>query len=299
MRAEEPVASPAEPVMAPVEAEHQQLLLASLWQRGASPDMLAGQLLPLPGPRRSATADDGLAVYRRNAWAGARRALALAYPVLEAMISTESLGALARELWLADPPAQGDLGEWGGRVAGWLRSQPTVADHPYLPELAALEWALHQAGRAADGGTGPVEGLALLADVDPSRIYAIWKPRTQLLCGHWPALELWQAHQPDPAQVAEDPACVAAVRAALEAGPQAQAVLVWRPQWRARCEALPLAWVDFSQALLAGQSLGEALEQHPVDFEAWLLACLRHGWLQAWASRPAGPGDEGDTHDLC
>jgi hypothetical protein len=267
--------------MPSAEAQRQQSLLAALWQPQAPAP--AG-LHRLPGPRASAQVADGLAAYRRNGLANAHRALAGVYPVLQALVGPESFHALARTLWLTQPPCCGDLGEWGAGVADWLSTQ-ALEEAPYLPDLARLEWALHQASRAADAQPGPPAGLALLAHTEPQQLYARWQPGACVLHSVWPVASIWQAHQPEPALAAQDAQRFAAVRQALaESAAQGQAVLIWRPAWQALVEFLPPAWAPFSAALLAGASLGTALEAHPLDFQAWLLHALRSGWLSAWES---------------
>jgi len=49
----------------------------------------------------------------------------------------------------------------------------------------------------------------------------------------------------------------------------------------------PLALGLFTQALLQGHSLGQALQAHPeANFEQWLIRALQGGWLLALQVRP-------------
>ena len=112
----------------------------------------------------------GLQAYRSNGGALAERVLVAAYPTLNRLMTEESFASLARHLWRVAPPAQGDLAQWGGRLADFLRQQEDLMAHePYLPDVAALEWAVHCASTAADGETA--DDMAVCAVIDSD--YAI------------------------------------------------------------------------------------------------------------------------------
>jgi Putative DNA-binding domain len=266
------------------ESERQQRLLAVLWAP-RSPDLSGLVLRPLPGPARQATPRDGVMAYRRNAHASAVRALALVYPVLHAVVGAEGFHALAAALWRDDPPTHGDLGAWGDTLPDWLVRHAPWPELPYVADLAQLEWAVHQASRAADDPAPSLpEGLALLADTDPTEIEAQWREGVCVVCSAWPVVTMWHAHQPDP--LAPEPERLAAAREAL-AHRQAESALVWRPGWQVAVRPWSRDEARFAAGLMAGMSLSEALACAPADFdfEAWLIAALQARWLRAWRKR--------------
>ncbi len=270
--------------MSLTESERQQRLLAALWAPHP-PDLTRLGLCPLPGPARQATPREGVMAYRRNAHASAVRALALVYPVLQAVVGAEGFHALAAALWRDDPPTHGDLGTWGETLPDWLVRHAPWPDLPYLADLAQVEWAVHQASRAADDLAESLpEGLGLLADTDPAEIEAQWREGARVVCSAWPVVTMWHAHQPDP--LAPAPERLAAVREAL-AHRQAESALVWRPGWQVEVFAWSRDEARFAAGLMAGMSLGEALACVPAhfDFEAWLIAALQARWLRAWRKR--------------
>ncbi len=263
------------------EAERQQRLLAALWAPHP-PDVGGWALRPLPGPTRQATPTDGLHAYRRNAHASAVRALALVYPVLHAVVGAEGFHALAAALWQDDPPTHGDLGTWGETLPDWLVRHAPWPELPYVADLAQVEWAVHQASRAADDPAHALpEGLGLLADTDPSQIEAQWREGASVVCSAWPVVTMWHAHQPNPA--APEPERLAAVREAL-ARQQGESALVWRPDWRVEVCPQSRDEARFAAGLMAGMSLSEALERAPTDFdfEAWLITACQARWVRAW-----------------
>jgi hypothetical protein len=267
------------------EAQRQQQLLRTLWR--ADP----AQALQPWAADEAARFKRGLQAYQAHAGALAQRALAAAYPTVQQLLGDEPFGALARALWRQHPPEQGDVDAWGGALAGFVAQAPDLADEPYLPDVARLEWAVHLAGRAADDDAPPA-GLQRLADTDPAALWLRPRAGTALVVSGWPVVTLWQAHQPA-ARLQADP--FAAAREAL-ARCQAETALVWRQGWQVQVQALDAAEATLCQAVLQGQSLAQAIggwagqgkavqsdagPAHPglPGFEAWLLRQLQRGWL--------------------
>jgi hypothetical protein len=260
------------------ELARQQALLKAL--RDTTRATLPIAAVPLPGRAADRPADKlaGVQAYRANAQAIAERALVAAYPVLARLVGDETMAALARDLWRQHPPVRGDLAWFGGELADWLATVHELSDVPYLPDVARLEWAVHRAHAAADPPDAPHD-LQMLAQVDPSEVGVRFVEGSTGVASAWPIVTLWQVHQV-PADEAPN---LDAARAALAAG-QGEAAWVWRRGHRVEVAGLTLAEHEFNAELLAGRSLGLALEgasTHHADFsfEPWLLRALRDGWL--------------------
>jgi hypothetical protein len=269
-----------------VEAMRQQQLLMTLNGGMQTPngDDFGVWMTP-PGVLGKAEPQDGFLAYRRNAAASAHRALEQAYPVLAQVLGEPSLRALARALWLACPPLRGDLGEWGAELPEFLSASDDSPDGgmPYLADLARLEWAVHQAGRAADVAATPRWGLHMLAECEPGELMLVLAPGLRALVTESPVVTIWQTHQ---AGGIEDSTQFDTARAALQAGLK-ESAWVWRQDWRVQVAAGPEEAVAFTADLLAGLSLGEALNRQPMlDFQAWLLHALGQGWVLGCDSVP-------------
>lgn len=259
------------------EAARQRALMHALAQAWPTP---VDGLRPLPGPGAQAGPEAGWQAYRRNALATARRALAAACPTVQQVLGDEALKALARDLWQVHPPFRGDLAWFGGELPALLAAQPAYAPLPWLPDLARLDWAVHQAGLAADGAP-EVAGLTLLGEQDPHALQLVWAPGCVWLESAWPVEGLWRAHQ-GPA----DEARVQQARAALDAG-RADAVWVQRAGLSVQVVREDVAMAArFNGLLWRGASLGSALDEvlaadPAFNFQAWLIATLRAGRLAA------------------
>lgn len=248
-------------------------------------------------------AQRGLAVYRANGTALAERALAAAFPLVHAMVGAEDFAQIARTLWRAHPPQQGDVSEWGGALPDWIAAQPDLAEWPWLADCARLDWARHACERAADAELD-AGSLALLGEVDPPQLALVLAPGTWALASRWPLAAIHAAHGDAPHQVqggtssggpaagatsgdaADDAARFEPVRAALAEG-RGQAVIVAREGWRAAVHEVDATTANWMLDLLAGRSLADALERsgEAFDFAAWLQRALMQGWMKGVARR--------------
>ncbi|MFG6487703.1 putative DNA-binding domain-containing protein [Roseateles sp. BYS78W] len=217
----------------------QQAFVDTLLGRGDAPAGLIG------GER-------GLAAYRNNMRALAAQALAVPFSRLREALGDDEFASLSWTFWRAHPPESGDLGRWGGALEAFLIER--AGEDSGLPDLARLDWASHQAERAADA-TLDAESLALLGTTAPEQLWLVLRPGVALL--------------------------------AQRSGP----LLVWRDGWRAVSQAVSDAEAVFLRALLDGVNLSEALVKGSAaatdfDFGAWLQAALKNAWLQGVRTTP-------------
>lgn len=204
----------------------------------------------------------GMKVYQANGHMLAQRALQSAYPVLAQLLGPESFADLARALWHAHPPMRGDIAQWGAPLADFVRVSPQLQDEPYLPDVARAEWALHQCSTAVnidpDWST-----LALLTTHDPQHLRFTPAAGFAVVQSPWPVASILGAH------LAQEPSLEVAgqqLRAAV-----AQDCVIWRQGLQPQVRASQCGEAGFLLALLAGQTIGAALDAAPsLDFETWL-----------------------------
>jgi hypothetical protein len=217
------------------------------------------------------TSARGLKVYKSNAHALAGRVLQAAYPVLTQLLGAPSMATLARVVWHAHPPQCGDLAQWGEELPEFVRASEQLAGEPYLADVARVEWALHRCSSAADGVMDHAS-LALLTQLDPGEVQLVLAPGCAVLPSPWPVASLVNAH------LKGEPSLLEAGRR-LRAGADETAVL-WRAGWRGQVREALAGEVDLISALLAGQSLGLALDAAPaLDVAAWLPMAVQTGLL--------------------
>lgn len=218
-----------------------------------------------------------LRVYRNNSRAIFAQALQLTYPVLERRVGHDYFRQLTHHFRNAHPSRTGDLHEVGRPFAAFLAAHLAATRYAWLAELAALEWAVADAGVAADSPSASAASLAKLA---PELIEAVrfeFVPSLRRLAGSVPVLSVWRANQPDAEERVVD----------LGAGPEY--VVVHRGSQGTEMRSVSRHEFVFIEALAAGATLGAALARSdmPLEHLAGVLHRLFTDQLVAAVRPPA------------
>ena len=139
--------------------------------------------------------DARFAVYRNNAISGQIRALKSIYPACLRVLGEPCLRTLGRDYLASHPSTDPDLNQFGDRFPELLeqviQTQAGFTDYPYLPDLARLEWAWHQAYYAADNETFDWTRLQDAIVDQPALVFDL-QPGLTPLSSDWPLLALWK-----------------------------------------------------------------------------------------------------------
>lgn len=213
------------------------------------------------------TAAERLGIYRGNLVANWDKALAAAYPVVRQLVGEEFFSGLARAYGKAHASHDPDLNLFGERFADFLAGFEHVAEFPYLPDMARLEWALHRSYYAADTPALATSDLASLAPAEVEALRLTLHPAAALVRSNWAVAELWRAHQPSGPGFPDE----------MERGNFA---LVTRPRWQPQLAMLNEAAHAALRACEQGKTLGEALDAaFELDEEFDVATHLRQ-WLE-------------------
>jgi hypothetical protein len=149
-----------------------------------------------------AVAADGLApsarvtVYWNHVFTSLTAALEATFPVVCRLVDRRFFGFAAHHYVRAHPPAGPCLFEYGATFPGFVAGFPSCAGHPYLADVARLEWAMNAALHAED--VPPIDPAALGAvpPEDVGRVVVRTDPSASWLRSPWPVDRIWQANQP-------------------------------------------------------------------------------------------------------
>jgi hypothetical protein len=200
-----------------------------------------------------------LDIYRNNLQEGFRKALALEFPVIERLVGNDYFHQLARDFLAAHPSRCGDLHHIGAPLPSFLTERFSDSDYAYLPDVARLEWAVEEAGIAADEPPFDLTSLQSIGAEDCARLRFALHPACRLVRSRYPILQIWRANQPElPGEEI------------IDLGQGGENVLVHRTfvdparggQFAAGVELLGLEASTFAflEALAAGFDLAAALE---------------------------------------
>jgi hypothetical protein len=188
-------------------------------------------------------------VYRNNVFSNFTEALRAVYPVIERLVGTEFFTHAARRYARETPSTSGDLHRFGDRFPEFLAAHPACRDLVYLPDIARLEWSMHEAFHAA--GHAPLD-LARLAAVDPERWDALMfrlHPACRLLASPYPVHRIWQVNQTDATETAS-----------VDLGEGGVRLLIARPKLSVEIEVVSTAAFSALDALARGETLKSAFE---------------------------------------
>lgn len=207
--------------------------------------------LPPPGFIQAASAGQSrlrFNIYRNNMHASLAAALEARFPVLRRLVGDEFFRAMALVFVRQQPPASPVLARYGAGFAAFLRGFAPVRDLPYLPDMAALEWARSEAYHAADAPVAAIDALAALPHEQLPGARLVPHPALRLVVSAYPIVSLWQTNSHD-----------AEVRP-LGADAAGETALVTRPLLEVLVTVLPPGGAAFIAALQAGAGFAEAAE---------------------------------------
>ena len=203
-----------------------------------------------PDAPADVAAHPGFAVYRTNRRNGLINALADLFPVVRALVGDDLFRHCAAAFLADRPPRSPVMIGYGGMFARFLAAFAPAAELPYLPDVAALEFALHEAFHAPDAAPF---GLAEFQSLPPEILAGLQlalHPSVRLIASAYPIDLIWRAHQG------------AEAIALLEDLPaRAATLLIARPDQAVELRALPQAAFDAVASLRAGATAcdGEVL----------------------------------------
>lgn len=207
-----------------------------------------------------------LRIYRNNARALLEQALGRTYPVLQRRVGDDYFRQLAHYFRQAQPSRAGDLHEACRALPVFLRGHLAEGPYAWLAELAALEWAVADAGVAAASPVVSAIALAELAPDDLVRARMQLVPSLRLVAGSVPLLEVWRANRTD---ASDDP---------VDLAREPQHVVVHRGADGVQLRAVARDEFEFIEALAGGAALGDAVERSSLPIDGlpatlhWLFA---------------------------
>ena len=141
----------------------------------------------------AATAID---IYRNNYRGNLHDTLAGAYPVIEQLVGKDFFRHMARQFIERHLSRSGNLHHYGAEMADFIAAFEPAQGLPYLPDVAALEWACHCAYFSDDAATLDFVKLAQIPPEQYSELILYTHPACHLVRSKYPIASIWHAHQP-------------------------------------------------------------------------------------------------------
>jgi len=160
----------------------------------------------LGGDERLASAEvlgDGLApgarlqIYRHHVFTTLTAGLRATYPVVCRLVDERFFGYAAAQYIQSHPPHGPCLFEYGASFPEFLAAFEPCRHLRYLPDVARLEWALHDALNAEDVESLDPARLRGLTEDELPQVMLRLDPSLALLSSRWPIDRIFRVNQPE------------------------------------------------------------------------------------------------------
>jgi hypothetical protein len=138
-------------------------------------------------------------VYRNNYRGNLHDTLASVYPVLRQLVGEPFFRLLAKHFIEGHPSRSGNLHRYGSEMTEFLMHFENTQHLVYLPDMARLEWAYHQAYFADDVAAFDLTRVSGIAPESYTGMQWRLHPSSSLITSDYPVAAIWQAHQQDAA----------------------------------------------------------------------------------------------------
>ena len=199
---------------------------------------------PVPVGLQNATggpAGARFSVYRNNVVVSLSEALATAFPLVRKLLGAKAFHRLAGVFVRAHPPTSPLIMFYGVKLPGFLENFEPLQSIGYLPDCARLDLAFRYSYHAAD--TAPFDPKVLQDGEAGLNARFSLAPAVKILKSPWPLFDIWRFNM-----VSNSP----------KPQPNAQTVLVTRPEFDPMPTLLPTGVADWLELLDGGARLGEA-----------------------------------------
>ncbi len=195
--------------------------------------------------------EERLSVYAGGYVARIYESLKEVYESLFHLLGDETFSRLAEGYAQTHASQHYNLNLAGVDFPEYVSAHPVAKEFPFLPDLARFEWFVSEAFHAFDGPPLEASRLTALSLEEWDHARLVFQPSAALIHSRWPLLELWKMRNLPKEEWPLD-------IKRLETNPAW--ILIGRRGFQVRCEYLTQMQFDFIQSLLAGKTLGEALE---------------------------------------
>lgn len=138
-----------------------------------------------------------LDIYRNNVFSNYRSALEAVYPAILSLVGADYFRQAAHRYVQRYRSASGDIHHYGQEFCELLSTLPGAAELAYLPDVARLEWSIHEAFHAANHERLDPSRLQTINPQDYPRLRFVLNPAARLLRSDYPIRRIWQLNLPD------------------------------------------------------------------------------------------------------
>ncbi len=173
--------------------------------------------------------------------------LAEAFPAVANILGDGSLARLTARFIECGLPAERNLNHVGRGLPAFLASDPLTPEVPFLPDLAALEWAIYECFHCEVGSDFDPATISAFTHDDWVRTRVVFRPGTAVVSSAWPIHELWRTRDLDRCEIA------------VELRDHPEQVLVHRVGLAVETQSIDLLEAEALERLISGMRLDDVM----------------------------------------
>ena len=182
------------------------------------------------------------AVYRNNVAVSLVGAMKAQFPAVTTLLGDELFSRLALAYVRQVPPRSVLLFEIGEAYDSFLRDSGAIARHPFVADVARLEYLMACAQHAADAAITDAAVLLKLSEVELQHVTFEWHPAAHLFEANSPAVTICRENRDG-----GEPSVIARWTG--------ESALITRPSMAVDVRLLPVGGHAFLSAIRSGQTL--------------------------------------------
>ncbi len=212
-----------------------------------------------------------LSIYRASVIGIQSDALASVYPVLDQLVGERFFSTLCKAYLSTNSSPSGDLHQLGKNMDTFLQNYSAVDSLPYLPDIAKIEWAYHQAFHAANDLDFSFEDFGEVPPEKQNQLVFGLSNSLTLIQSPWPIDHIWAANQKDNNEAEQ----------IIDLNEGGSNILVWRHYRHVELIPLPAEQWAFLSAVKNRRTLGQMLEQPSLSpfISTALPLCIQAKWI--------------------
>lgn len=158
------------------------------WTRGKEPT----RCLHVIGETKELSRVKRLSIYGEGYFLRLIDCLGANFECVKNVLGEEVFSDVARRYLVEHPSTSKCIDDAGSRMAEFLIRHPLLKRFPFLPELASLEWAYHEAFYTDDAPQFDASALAQRAPEEWHNAKILLDKSVRLLTFRWPVDKLWR-----------------------------------------------------------------------------------------------------------
>ena len=232
-------------------------------------------------------AENAIKVYRNNYLETGINALGIGFPTLKSLLGNENFRQLTKAYLNNYPKTCFDWADYGQYLAEFMLEIESLAEQPFLPEIAALDWQLLHIEREADK-TFDATSFSLMQTIPLDKLSFVSAPGLKIQKLRFPVVELYQlAHDLIPKEGAQRDKLIKNINKSINHAiktSETRSIVMWREQYKALFEYCNKNEVKAYESIQAKQSIESVLSHFTDNQDAmteWLQRSIQQKKIYA------------------